>query len=191
MMIMVKLRYHVLAVVLMLLCSKSAMGQRVSVSTNLLDYLNLATLNVEASYAFSRHWSLGAEIRYNPWTFRKAGSGGQFQNRLQSYSLSGRYWLWHTYSGWWFSGKAQYQEYNSGGIFSASAGEGDRFGAGVSAGYTYMLHPHLNIEFGLGLWGGFRKYKVYSCTSCGITEKSGTGGFILPDGVKISLAYVF
>ncbi len=189
-MLMEKIRYLIL-VLFMAVCWKPAMGQRFSVSTNILDYLNFATLNAEASYAVSRHWSVSAAVRYNPWTFNSGIRGKQFQHRQQCYSAAGRYWIWHTYSGWWVSGKMQYQEYNTGGIIDLSTEEGDRFGAGVSAGYTYMLHPRLNIEFGLGLWGGVRKYRVYSCPFCGVTTASGTGGFILPDDIKISLAYVF
>lgn len=180
-----------IVILLLVLCWKPVSGQRVSVSTNLLEYLNLATLNADVSYAVSRHWSVGAAVKYNPWTFNSARVGKQFQNRQQCYSAAGRYWLWHTYSGWWFSGKLQYQEYNSGGLLDRSTEEGDRFGAGLSAGYTYMLHPRLNIEFGIGLWGGYRKYKVYSCPACGVTESAGAGAFVLPDDIRISLAYVF
>jgi hypothetical protein len=59
------------------------------------------------------------------------------------------------------------------------------------AGYTYMLGPHLNIEFGLGLWSGLDVYKCYSCPVCGVTLKSGKTRFILPDDIMISFAYVF
>lgn len=166
-------------------------GQRVSVSTNLVGYLDLATLNAEASYACSRHWSAVAAFRYNPWTFNGGRPGKQFHRRQQSYAVGGRYWLWHTFSGWWFSGKLQYQEYNTGGIIDRSADEGDRYGVGVGAGYTYMIHPHLNMEFGIGLWGGYGTYVSYSCPSCGLTVGRGDGFFILPNDIMVSLSYVF
>lgn len=69
--------------------------------------------------------------------------------------------------------------------------EGDRFGAGLYAGYTHMLSSHFNLEFGLGLWGGMASYRQYSCPVCGLTTDSGTKAFILPDDVMISLVYVF
>lgn len=69
--------------------------------------------------------------------------------------------------------------------------EGDRVGAGLYAGYTYMLTPHLNIELGLGLWSGLDMYRCYSCPVCGVTLESGKTYFILPDDVMISIAYVF
>ena len=78
-----------------------------------------------------------------------------------------------------------------GGIMSSETEEGDRLGAGLYSGYTYMLSSHFNIEFGLGLWAGIDRYRRYSCPKCGITVGDGDRGFILPDDVTVSLVYVF
>lgn len=181
----------ILAVAAFILPSLKSGAQTVSLSTNLLDYACLGTLNADVSYSLSRRWSVTAGARYNPFTFRKGDPDKQFQLRQQSYSLGARLWPWHTWSGWWFAGKLRYQEYNSGGIRSLETIEGDRFGAGLYAGYTYMLTSHLNIEFGLGLWSGLDVYRCYSCPVCGVTLESGKTHFILPDDIMISLAYVF
>lgn len=181
----------ILAVAAFAISSLKSEAQTVSLSTNLLDYACLGTLNADVSYSLSRRWSITAGARYNPFTFRKGDPDKQFQLRQQSYSLGARLWPWHTWSGWWFAGKLRYQEYNSGGIRSLETREGDRFGAGLYAGYTYMLTSHLNIEFGLGLWSGLDVYRCYSCPVCGVTLESGKTHFILPDDIMISLAYVF
>lgn len=181
----------ILAVAAFAISSLKSEAQTVSLSTNLLDYACLGTLNADVSYSLSRRWSFTAGARYNPFTFRKGDPDKQFQLRQQSYSLGARLWPWHTWSGWWFAGKLRYQEYNSGGIRSLETREGDRFGAGLYAGYTYMLTSHLNIEFGLGLWSGLDVYRCYSCPVCGVTLESGKTHFILPDDIMISLAYVF
>lgn len=181
----------ILAVAAFILPSLKSGAQTVSLSTNLLDYACLGTLNADVSYSLSRRWSVTAGARYNPFTFRKGDPDKQFQLRQQSYSIGARLWPWHTWSGWWFAGKLRYQEYNSGGIRSLETREGDRFGAGLYAGYTYMLTSHLNIEFGLGLWSGLDVYRCYSCPVCGVTLESGKTHFILPDDIMISLAYVF
>lgn len=167
----------------------TAHGQKYSVSTNMAGYLNFGTMNVEVSYAPHRHWSLTAGARYNPFTFH--GNGRQMQNRQQSYSLGTRYWPWHIYSGWWIAAKLQYQEYSMGGIVSSETEEGDRWGAGLSAGYTYMVHPRINLDFGLGFWSGVKEYARYSCPACGLTLDRGIKGFILPDNVIIGISYVF
>ena len=166
-------------------------ARRFSLSTNLLDYARLGTLNLDASYAVSRHWSVAAGARYNPFTFRDDDPEKQFQYRQQSYSVGARWWLWHTWSGWWFAGKLRYQEYNYGGIVSDETEEGDRFGVGLYSGYTHMLAPHLNLEFGFGMWNGVSFYKTYSCPTCGLTVDEGNKYFLLPDDLMISLVYVF
>lgn len=178
-------------VLLLLLCEGFVYGQRFSVSTNILGYLNFGTLNADFSYAVRQHWSVRAALRYNPWTFNEGMPGKQFQVRQQCYSLGAEYWLWHTYSGWWMSGKIQYQEYNVGGLMEPLTEEGDRYGFGVSAGYTYMLHPKVNLEFSVGLWGGWRNYVSYSCPGCGISVGSGIRPFVLPDDIAVSVCYVF
>lgn len=166
-------------------------AQRVSVSTNLLGYAAMGTMNIEGSYSLSRRLSMTAGVTYNPFTFRKHAPDEQMQLRQQSYSLGVRLWPWHTWSGWWFAGKGRYQEYNFGGILSPETDEGDRFGMGLYAGYTHMLSSHLNIEFGLGVWAGLDCYRTYSCQVCGFTIDSGKRTFVLPDDIMISLVYVF
>lgn len=177
--------------VVLLSVSLSLKAQKFSLSTDILDYACLGTLNVDVSYAVARHWSLTAGARYNPFTFRKGDVLKQFQMRQQSYAVGARLWPWHIWSGWWFAGKLRWQEYNQGGIISRRTSEGDRFGAGLYAGYTHMLAPHLNIEFGLGLWAGADKYKTYPCQTCGLTIEQGRRAFVLPDDIMISIAYVF
>lgn len=166
-------------------------GQKVSVSTNLVDYAAFGTFNVDVSYALSRHWGISLGARYNPFTFRKGDPERQFQYRQQSYAIGARLWPWHIWSGWWFASKLRYQEYNAGGIISRKTKEGDRMGLGLYSGYTYMVSEHFNIEFGVGLWGGMDFYTKYSCPTCGLTIDKGRKGFLLPDDIMISLAYVF
>lgn len=166
-------------------------ANRFGLSTNLLDYARLGTLNADASFAASRHLSLTAGVRYNPFTFNENNPQEQFQYRQQSYAVGARWWLWHTWSGWWFAGKARYQEYNVGGLGHQETEEGDRVGAGLYAGYTHMLTPHLNMEFGLGFWGGKAWYTKYSCPSCGEMLEAGQKYFMRPDDVMISIVYVF
>lgn len=183
--------FVILIVFMAMLSSMEAHAQRFSVSTNLLGYACLGTLNAEGAVSLSQKWSVVAGVRYNPFSFRKETPQKQFQLRQQSYCIGARLWPWHTWSGWWFSGKLRYQEYNFGGIVSSVTEEGDRFGAGVYTGYTHMLSPHLNIEFGIGMWGGADMYRRYSCQVCGETVGVGKRYFLFPDDIMISLVYVF
>ena len=104
-----------------LICS----AQKWSMSTNLVDYVMLGTINAEGAVACSRHITADASVRINPWTFHKGDPSKQMQNRHQTYAAGIRYWPWHIYSGWWISAMAQYQEYNHGGIISPKTEEGE------------------------------------------------------------------
>ena len=157
-----RILFYVVAAVGFLCGSTNLNAQKASLSTDLLGYANFVTMNLDASYPVSRHWSINAG-----------------------------WWPWNVYSGWWLGGKMQYQEYNTGGIFSRKTREGDRYGAGVAGGYSYMLGRHLNLDFGIGLWGGMDKYSVYECPVCGVTSSSGAKFFILPSDIMVALSYVF
>ena len=181
----------IIALVCAVFLSLDAGAQKWSLSTNIVDWANLGTMNVEAGIAVSQHWSVMAGARYNPWTFNEGNEETQFQNRKQSYHVGVRAWPWHIYSGWWFAAHAQYQEYNRGGLVSRDTEEGDAVGLGLSLGYTLMLHKKLNVEFGIGGWGGYKWYTEYQCPKCGMIINNGEKWFVLPNELKISLMYIF
>ena len=180
-----------LTMLLVLLMGGVTRAQKMSLSVNLLECANLGTLNMDASYALDRHWSLTFGARYNPFTYHEGNPDRQFQYRQQSYAAGVRLWPWHIMSGWWFAAKFRWQEYNAGGMFSQQTREGDRYGGGLYAGYAHMLAPHLNLEFGVGMWAGADVFTVYSCPSCGLALKSGVKSFVLPDDIMLALVYVF
>ncbi len=167
-----------------------AEAQEFSVSTNLADYADLGTLNLEASYGIARHWSLVAGVKYNPFTFNP-DSDDTAQKRQRSVSGGARFWPWHIFSGWWLYGAVRYQEYNEGGLSSPLTSEGDRFGGSLGIGYTYMLSPKLNIDIGAGVWSGYDIYKTYSCPTCGRKIDEGRKYFILPSDIMLALSYIF
>jgi hypothetical protein len=176
---------------LLFFCCSICYSQKISLSTDVMGWAGLGTMNGEVSYSLARHWGIVVGMKYNPFSYDKGQSGKKFQARQRSYYIGTRYWPWHIYSGWWLVGRLRYQEYNMGGIFSDSTYEGDRLGSGIGFGYTYMLNPHFNIEFGLGLWAGYDKYTEYECPVCGLTVGKGESFFILPSDILIALAYVF
>ena len=165
---------------------ESAAGKG-SISTNVAGYANLLTLNAEGSVPVSRRWTVNAGLKYNPFAFGKE----KFRNKQQAYYAGMRYWPWHSYSGWWMSGKIQYQEFNAGGLGRAETSEGDRVGLGLGAGFAYMVGKHFNVEFGANLWSGMEWFTTYSCPVCGNLEQSGRKIFILPCDVIIAISYIF
>lgn len=171
--------------------SFSASAQMRSVSTNLIDYADFGTLNIEGSVPVAQHFSVFAGARYNPWTIHDGGDN-QKQNRQMAVYAGTRYWPWHSFSGWWTGMKGQFQAYNRGGILKQETEEGEAAGIGIGAGYTLMLTNHLNLEFGAYLWGGYKyDYTVYSCPRCGRILENGSKWFAAPDDLILSLVYIF
>mgnify|MGYP002855634759 CR=1 FL=1 len=195
--------YKFLVILLCGLCFHvSLSAQNYSVGTNIIEYANLGTLNLEGSVSVSQHFTVNANVRYNPWTFRPGHPDDryadplgeterQFENRKQAYALGVRWWPWYVYSGWWVYARGQYMEYNRGGVFQHKAEEGDAYGGGLGFGYSYLMHEKWNIEFGLGVWAGKSTYTTYRCTNCGTVLDRGEKLFLLPDDVFISIVYVF
>ena len=179
----------ILMAILTACISLSCHAQRWALATNVLDYANFGTLNLEGSLATGQHWSMTAVAKFNPFHYQKQGE--PLSARQQLYGLGVRFWPWHAYSGWWAGTRLQYQEYNRGGIRSPETDEGDRYGLGLSGGYSYMLNEHLNLDVGLGIWGGYDRYTTYSCPVCGGTLDSGQRSFILPSDFMLSVVYVF
>lgn len=170
-------------------CGSIARSQELALSTNFVDYASLGTLNLEASLGLSQHWSINAGVKYNPFSYETGDE--TFRLKQRQINAGGRYWPWHVYSGWWFSGLIGYQEYNEGGLLSEITSEGDRFGAGLGLGYTYMLNAHLNLDIGAGFWGGYDIYTSYSCAYCGKILDQGGKFFLLPSNILLALTYIF
>lgn len=179
-------------ILLPVLLANMANAQEISVSTNALGYLNFGTINVEVSAGVSRHWTVNVNAKYNPFTFPgKDGVADQMQSRQRTLAVGSRYWPWHIFSGWWIEGKGQYQEFNQGGLTEAETREGDRFGGGLTGGYTYMISPHFNLEAGAGIWAGHETYTVYACPECGRKVDGGEKTFFMANDVILGLVYVF
>ena len=156
-------------------------AQELSLSTNLADYAAGGTLNIGAAYGVSRHWTLNAQGRYNPYAMQ----------RQRTLAAGTRWWPWHMYSGWWMGAGLQWQEYSEAARQGPETSEGDRFGGSLSGGYSAMLGPHINLDFGLGLWGGYSLYTTYACRTCGRRVASGSGVFILPNELILGISYIF
>ena len=184
----------------LLLSAVAAMAQTYAVAVNTADMLDLGTMSLEGSVAVGQHWSIHAGAKVNPWTFNKHDTWNglfsepdpdQKQDRKQVYAAGVRWWPWNVYSGWWVGGKAQYQEYNHGGIITKTAEEGDAFGAALSGGYSLMLKEHWNLDFGLGAWGGWTKYRKFEYPENGKLIEEGHKWFFLPNEVILSIVYIF
>lgn len=179
-------------VVTLSLLSFSAYSQNFNVGTNLFDWGNYGTINAEAGVSLSQHYSIVAGLKCNPWDFSKGGDA--VHNKMFVAFAGARYWPWYVNSGLWFQGIGQFADYSIAGTWRHALDKGTAAGVGVSAGYTYMLSAHFNVEFGLGCWAGYLfKHSLYQCSNCMILREleSGPRAFIDFNNITLSVAYVF
>lgn len=164
----------------------------VALSTDIVDWANLGTINLEAGVGFSRHMSVTAGAKYNPWSFKTQKVGLQLYNKHTTAYAGMRYWPWYVFSGWWVGVQAQYTQYAETGIWRHALDTGAAVGGGLSLGYTLMLNEKLNLEFGAGAWAGRRyEHTLYCCPECMDVRESGPSNFIALNDVSVALMYVF
>ena len=173
-----------------LLLALPCRAQRFALGTNAVDWLSLGTFNAEASVAVAQKFSVHVGAELNPWTWNQSDREKQFQCRQQSYWAGVRWWPWHVYSGWWAGTDVRWSEYNWGGIVRKETEEGDAWGAGLYGGYAIMISGSWNLDLGVGVWGGWKKYTTYACPKCGVIVEQGEKAFIVPDA-RVAIQWIF
>lgn len=153
---------------------------RWSLSANLLDLATLGTAGVSLQYAWTRHWSAESAVRFNPFSF-----DGSLYARRQSLALGARWWPWNVYAGWFVRGVAQISSVSQRGLRRLDSGDGEYYGASLSAGYSLMLDKNLNLDFGAGCWAG----RFRPLTAGG--QHGVSSWFLAPDALSVSLSLVF
>lgn len=182
-------RYALITLLLLAIGSGHASGQEFSLSTNAFDYAYGGTLNISASWGPSRHWTIEAGAKYNP--FSKGSYESEYFSKQRLLKAGARWWPWHIYSGWWLSGAAMVQEYSKAPKGNPETAEGERYGASLGGGYSKMLGRHFNLDFGFGLWGGYETRTTYACQRCGKKISDGERFFVSPSEILIALSYIF
>lgn len=161
-------------------------------STDLVDWASLGTINVEAGMSVHQHFSVQAGARYNPWNFKSGRLSLPLYTHQATAYAGCRYWPWYVFSGWWLGVQAQYTQYEETGVWRPALDTGTAVGGGVSLGYTLMLHEKLNLEFGAGVWAGKRyKHVLYCCPECMDVREANPGKFVALNDISVALMYVF
>lgn len=174
------------------LMSQEKRKTRVALSTDVVDWANFATINLEAGVSVHQHFSIQAGAKYNPWEFKTRNLGLQLYNKQTTAYAGFRYWPWYVFSGWWVGAQVQYTDYAETGVWRHALDTGAAVGGGLSFGYTLMLHEKFNLEFGAGVWAGRRfEHNLYCCPDCMRIRECGPGNFVALNDISIALMYVF
>ena len=184
-------RFLIIAILCLFFRPTSASAQFVSLGTDILQWANFGTANIELNVATSRYFSVNVGARYNPWDFHTKNSI-LIQNQQLTAYLSCRYWPWYVFSGFFLQAKVQYSDVLRTGVWRPALEDAKKVGLGLSAGYAMMLTTKLNMEFAAGFWGGRNiEYTLYKCPVCMDVRKNGPCNFIELDYVSVTLAYLF
>lgn len=178
-------------------------AQNIAVSTNVVDWADFLTMNVEAGIPLAKHFSVHAQVRVNPWVWglkegeasyddivdlEKAG----FLKKKTQVGLSVRYWPWYVFSGIWVRAKGQFCSYDRGGKFLGEERRiGDAFGVGLGAGYTLMLSRNWNLDFGAGVWAGMTNESVRVNVVTPKNPEPEWKKFVWLDDIVVAFVYVF
>jgi len=180
-----------LLLVLLILIPLNASAQRFAISTNVADWANLGTVNLNMGVGVAKHFSIEAGGKYNGWSFSNH-SGMPIMNKQTCAYAGLRYWIFYINSGWWVSARGQYKDYTQTGIWRIAVEDGKRAGGCLNAGYSYLLAKHINLDFGLGVWGGKQlEYTLKHCSNCNETMDSGSRMFFDIDNINIAISFIF
>lgn len=171
----------------MALCTSNASAQNMYIATNTLDYINFGTINGEFGLSPWAKCSFYIRGRYNPFTYR---FDKQLQNRVVSGALGAKYWFWYSNSGWFINSHISYHKYNTGGIFDSYAYEGDAISITAGGGYALILNKKWNLDFGIGVQGGYTSYVKYACPRCGKVMENNKKIYMAPSNIMLQLSYM-
>lgn len=165
--------------------------QGIALRTNLL-YDGTATPNLGIDFALGQHGSIGASIGLKPWPRWLAWDydntvPAKWRHRLVT--LEGRWWPKRVYDGWFLGADALYLHYNFASlrlpfglypVLHNSRLQGDAFGAGLFAGYSWWLGEHWRLEFAAGVAGAYNNADRYECDHCSAKVGTEQGAVIIP-----------
>jgi hypothetical protein len=157
-------------------------------------YNATTTFNLGLELRASRKVTVDFPINYNPWTFSD-------NKKLKHWLIQPevRYWLCEAFSGHFLGIHAHAAQFNVGGInfpvgnpsmFKDYRYEGYLYGAGVSYGYQWILHPRWNLELSVGAGYARIHYNKFPCRNCGTKMQESNYNYLGVTKTSLSLIYV-
>lgn len=180
-----------MALVLFLFVQKTN-AQTFSIASNIADWAYLGTINLEGGMGVARRLSVSLGGKLNLWHFDDKKNNVVIQDQRETAYLGIKFWPWYVYSGWWVGAKGQYEKRISSNVWRPALENSTAIGGVLSTGYAIMLNKHLNIDFGVGAFGGrYIDYTLYRCSDCKEIRQQGPRNFIRFDDILITMTYIF
>lgn len=160
----------------------------ISLRTNLI-YLASSTPNIGIDIPLSEHISVGGNAGLKVWSRWLPGDNDSENPKKWRHILIApefRWWPKRVYEGWFTGADLIYTHYNVGGVtfpfgmyktVKDHRLQGNFFGVGVFAGYSWYLNDRLRLEAEAGIGAGYNNADKYECVHCGarIGKEQGLG----------------
>lgn len=158
-------------------------AQNVALKTNGLYWL-ATTPNLGIEAALSPKVTMELTGAYNPWTFKN-------NKKLRFWLIQpeAKYWFCEKFEGHFIGLHAHSAQFYS--TLSNKRRDGYMAGGGISYGYDWLLSPHLNLEFELGLGYARFWYKESDCIPCIKSFERKHKNYIGPTKLALSVVYFF
>lgn len=178
----------------------SVNAQKLAIKNNLL-YDVTGTPNISLELRTGERWTTELTLGFKPFPMYNPFDYRQDVDKRQKHLLiepAMRYWICSPWAEFFVSGNAFWTHYNIGGykmplglMFTEVENkrfQGDAVGAGLSAGYAWILGKRWNFEVELGVDLGYTWYDRYECAHCGILFGSEDKFFVTP---KAGINFVY
>ena len=170
----------------------------IAIRTNLA-YAASATPNIGLEVPVGEHFSLGFNAGFKPWPRWFVWDWDKTRERKWRHLLIApefRYWPETVYDKLFVGADLIYTHYNVGAVkfpfgmypdVRQNRLQGDFYGLGLFAGWSWQLSDHWRLEAEAGLGAGYADAKKYDCAYCGAEIGRKQGPVLVPKlGVNLS-----
>lgn len=165
---------------LTLLGTGNSYAQRVSLSTNVLEWA-VATPNLGAEFTLREHWSLNVSLSAAPWKMSKTFYAKEFRFQPEL-----RYWFNQSQAGLYTGLTAYYASFDLG--LKKKAYYGDAMAAGLTCGYSWILSRRWNFEVSGGIAVAYTRYRGYVP---GVPHGEPDCERLLPAPAKLAVSFIY
>lgn len=188
---------NLMALVLCMVClwvATPSVAQNVSLKTNLFGDMTTSVC-LSGELKLSSHVSLDVASSLNFWEF---SNDRKFKHVLVQPAV--RYWFCEYRNGWFVGAHTHWAHYNVGGIklpfgifpsLEKMRYQGDLWGGGASAGYSWVISRHFDVETELGLGYARFVYDKYPCRHCSMKSDGGYYNYWGGTKLAVNLVYSF
>lgn len=197
--------WSVLILAIATMLATASQAQHFAIKTNLL-YDALTTPNLGVEVGLGRKTTAQVFYGINPWEYKHNGEVKEAKHWVVMPEV--RWWTCSKMNGWFIGVHGMAGQFNAADIKVPVPGmffkgldvgktvrdtrvEGKYAGAGITAGYQWILSRHWNLEAEVGAGYDRVWYDNYFCSSCSIKKETGHSNYVGLTKAGICLMYVF